>query len=368
MDAWYLGRDGRQLGPYRWRVIEQLATAGKLSPRDFLWTQGMAEWARVATFPQLQPAPAPEPIPPETDRRRRSYFVRHWRGQLSLPVSYWINGSLATVIAIALTLWIGQTDTVTKLGAFGTGAWLLAMLTSLYAMTVWQFTGIWRSATRHTSRGGSGAWAVAARVMVVIGVIGTLQQAVEQYPLWKQATLLVAGREDVPRSQFRVLNGATELELSGGLTFGTASALQTLLEATPSIRIVHLNNDGGWISEGLQVEKLIRDHQLVTATETECVSACLMAFLGGRERLLASGARLGFHQASVAGFGGASASGGNEQFREFFRSKGLPEDFIRKALSAPPNDMWYPTDAELVAANVVTGILDQGAEVDDVLR
>ena len=32
-----------------------------------------------------------EPPPRSTSPVRRSYFIRHWQGKLSLPVSYWIN-------------------------------------------------------------------------------------------------------------------------------------------------------------------------------------------------------------------------------------------------------------------------------------
>ena len=28
--------------------------------------------------------------------KSRNYFLRHWRGELSLPVTYWINNILAS--------------------------------------------------------------------------------------------------------------------------------------------------------------------------------------------------------------------------------------------------------------------------------
>jgi hypothetical protein len=219
--------------------------------------------------------------------------------------------------------------------------------------------GIWRSANAHPGRGGSRGWATAAKVMVVLGGLGSASQFLQQMPLWRQGILLVAGREDTPKAEFQVLNQATEIELSGGLTLGAADTLATLLDATPTVTVIRLNNAGGWITEGGRIGELIEAHELTTYTSTECASACLLAFLSGKERLLAKGARLGFHQASIAGVGGPIAEGGDGEFKDLFRRKGLPEEFIRKALTTSPNDMWYPTEDELLSAGVVTEIVPE---------
>lgn len=38
---------------------------------------------------------------------RASYAIRHWRGDLSLPVSYWINNVLLTTALVFVLLLIG---------------------------------------------------------------------------------------------------------------------------------------------------------------------------------------------------------------------------------------------------------------------
>jgi hypothetical protein len=63
---------------------------------------------------------------------------------------------------------------------------------------------------------------------------------------------------------------------AGGLSQGTADSLQAILQANPNIRIIQLNNDGGRISEGTRLGKLIEAHGLATFTARECVSACLL--------------------------------------------------------------------------------------------
>jgi hypothetical protein len=98
-----------------------------------------------------------------------SYFTRHWWGELSLPISYWLNGCLASlVIFVVLTL-------ATKFG-LGGGTVLAATVLSfawLFFVTVvtWHAVGVWRSAGKHASRGGSHGWAILARVCVPINML-----------------------------------------------------------------------------------------------------------------------------------------------------------------------------------------------------
>jgi len=40
----------------------------------------------------------------ESGEKNTNYFIRHWRGELSLPVSYWVNGFLALIAACLLIM------------------------------------------------------------------------------------------------------------------------------------------------------------------------------------------------------------------------------------------------------------------------
>jgi hypothetical protein len=113
------------------------------------------------------------------------------------------------------------------------------------------------------------------------------------------------------------------------------------------------------MAEGLAIEKLIEARGLSTYTPRLCASACLLAFMGGHDRYLGTQGRLGFHQASVAGVGGAIASQGTGQFRSAFSSKGVPPAFIDRALSTPPSSMWYPPKQELLDSHVITAVVDE---------
>jgi hypothetical protein len=237
--------------------------------------------------------------------------------------------------------------------------WGLGIILGFLAVTAWQLVGVWRSAEAHPSRGGSRGWATVAKIAAVLGLLRLSGTVIEEAPIIRQSAQLLLRGDTMPAARLRVLNRGTEVEVAGGLSFGTSERLQTLLEATPSIRLVQLNNIGGWINEGVALEKLIEAHGLSTYTATECDSACLIAFMGGKERYLGSKGRLGFHEASVGGVGGEVAKVGTEQFLQVLSEKGIPSAFIERALSAPPSSMWYPTRQELLSAHVITAVVNE---------
>ena len=164
--------------------------------------------------------------------------------------------------------------------------------------------------------------------------------------------------ESIPPHDIRLLRGGTEVELAGGMNHGTADALKNILDAAPGVRIVHLNSSGGWISEGHDVHRILRDRGLTTYTSTDCVSACTIAFLGGRERYLGTKGRLGFHSSSVGGVDQSRLPEINADVRATLQVHGVPSAFIEKALGTRSGSMWYPTTQELLSARIVTRVVD----------
>jgi hypothetical protein len=288
----------------------------------------------------------------------RTYFGRHWRGELSLPISYWINGFLATVGLVALALFL--TNIVSTDDAFDPRvalAVLAAYWLSAFLVICWQLVGVWRSADRHPGRGGSKIWAGLAKLMVVLGVlraIGTFSsQGVPQ--ISEYTDIVFRGDPTFAQHRIRVLRDGTELEFAGGISFGVTQQLRSALDANPNVKVMHLNSNGGRVLEARRMRDLIRQRGLITVTSLECVSACTLAFLGGNERYLAPGARLGFHDESFPGATPDQINSFAQEDRQFMLSLGIPSDFIEHAFVTSSSAMWYPTIEELKAANVITG-------------
>lgn len=203
----------------------------------------------VASETIQQPSAASEAsVSPVIPKKRANYFVRHWRGELSLGVSYWANGLLATFLVLfaANTLVALQDSASLKLVAFLS---VVLYVTAIIA-SVWQMVGIWRSASNHVSRGGSSVWATLAKVAVVFGVIRVLAPVVNTYvPQTIEMASIIAGDKGMPSYAIRVLPGGTEVEFRGGLRAGCAKELERVLSAVPQAKVLHIESPGGRINE-----------------------------------------------------------------------------------------------------------------------
>jgi hypothetical protein len=91
-------------------------------------------------------------------QRKENYLSRHWRGELSLPVAFWVN----YVGVEAIYFPIGK---IMESNEVGDSVGIPFMLT-LLPITIWQCVGTWRSAG---NRGGF--WSVAVRVCVAVGIL-----------------------------------------------------------------------------------------------------------------------------------------------------------------------------------------------------
>jgi hypothetical protein len=291
---------------------------------------------------------------------RDSYIRRHWRGELSLPVAYWVNGIAVTMLlTLVIRVFSVSGDSslpISALLALSATLWLAVFVT-----TIWQLTGTWRSAGKHTSRGGANGWAATVRVLILLGVVQTILVAFSQAaPQLIELTKIASGHDPVGQWQIRVLRNASEVEVSGGIGFGLARELQRILDSQPTVKLVHLNSIGGRIGEARRLRDLIAARNLSTYTSTECLSACVIAFIGGHERLIGTG-RLGFHSYSFPGLTEESLRPEMIQDRLDFVHRGVDAAFAERAFK-PSSEFWYPERTELTAAHVITKV----AGLDDV--
>jgi len=387
---WYVARGDQTVGPVSFEQLQAAARDGQLRRDDFVWTEGMEQWAAAFTVANLWPpevaSPPPRALaPPEaektvaavetaptgdikppaidarrpTEAKRPNFILRHWRGELTLAQAYWGVGILVTIGAYAVGVAIGKFADPTQIGARYYGIVFSAFLTLLCIITVWQIIGVWRSAGNHIRSTKRYFWASLARVVMVLAAIRSVIDFGNIIgPMLSESTKLAMGVDNTPAHQLRLLRGATELELSGGMPFGTAVAMKQLLDAAPTVKMIHLNSRGGRVAEGYEIYKLIRERKLITYTSADCASACTIAFLAGPQRYLASQARLGFHSANYGGLDEKVLPGINDDIRQTLQQHGVQAWFIEKALATRGDSIWHPTSDELIRAGVVTKIVD----------
>ncbi len=280
---------------------------------------------------------------------------RHWRGELSLPRSYWINGVLLTfgftaAVRIIPCDWIvGAAPRLYSAAVIG--LWFLIAATSL-----WQLVGIWSSAGTFLREGRSRVWGNAARIATILCSLGTVVNfATAGIPQVAEYVKIVAGRDQAATYQVRVLRDATEIEIAGYIGFGLTKEVRRTLDANPKVRLVHLNSSGGRVVEARALRDLIDSRKLSTYTSSGCASACTLAYAAGQKRLIASNAQLGFHQYSFPGLKESAFQGEYEKDKRDWLSRGFARDFVDRAFATPSNRLWKPSHEELFEWGVVTG-------------
>lgn len=283
--------------------------------------------------------------------------MRHWRGECSLAVSYWLNGWLATVATLVFAVLVSVAIKDVRQPWIYLIALLLVWAVVLLAM-LWQTVGVWRSATRARQRHGSRLWPTAAQVMLVLGLLANASVLHAQaVPTIRDAIMFVHGDPAWGPHGVRILRGGTELEVSGPLAWGVAQQLELALVQAPNAHVLHLDSVGGRISVALNLADIIREHRLDTYVAHLCASACTLAYLAGQQRWVGVHGKLGFHSASLGGTANPLVDMG---FRRYYQRDGLPAEFLDHVFRTSPKELWFPSLDELLKAHVATGIAADG--------
>ena len=167
-------------------------------------------------------------------------------------------------------------------------------------------------------------------------------------------------------------------EFTGAVETYDATEIKNYLFDNPNIHTLRVSGPGGYGPAGRDISAYLVQHHINTEALGECSSACARIFLGGKTRILAQGATLGFHRPWInketeKRFFDANRAENNwkEEFDyvpwiydvaiedvvegiTFLRSRGVDMDFILKIYSTSSYDMWEPAREELIAAGVVT--------------
>jgi hypothetical protein len=303
-----------------------------------------------------------EPADSASPSGSRNIVVRHWRGDLPLWASYWLIVWLGNIVFATVGIFIARAFRPES-GYNPLNIFAIITLTwaSVAVIVSWQLVGVWRSANNYARGrhrvGLSAFWGRLAQAAVILGALGNIVTFVREGApqLIEVSGMAFRNDPDVPDYSIRVMRDGTEAEIVGGFKFGLTEDFVKILAASRQITVVHLDSIGGRLGEGEKMFKLIRERGLNTYVSSKCLSACTLAFAGGRQRFLHKDAALGFHKGT---FPGLREGDFDSIQRNVFRSAGFDETFISTALSTPHNEMWRPSPQALVRAKVVTAIAD----------
>lgn len=155
----------------------------------------------------------------------------------------------------------------------------------------------------------------------------------------------------------KVVRNGTKIVVRGDIDYQMLAELRAVAHQADAPRIILLDSAGGNVNAGRAIGMFIAENKLETLVEGECFSACTLAFAGGAKRRLGTDGVLGFHRyrydhdlRQVT----QSISDVQARDRAFFISRGISEDFLLRAYSVPPNDLWRPDRSELLRSGVLT--------------
>ena len=195
--------------------------------------------------------------------------------------------------------------------------------------------------------------AAAAAAIVAVGALVIDRAVPSLMALWEIYT------GDVAMNDLAVgvsADGGT-LYVEGSYGMGGEEMVRRALEQNPGIRTVVLAGPGGRQGVAYALYTMFRKRKLATRVDTRCLSACTIAFLGGVDRSISPGGRLGFHRGWFPGMSENDMFEDNRDMRRFMiETAKLTPQFADRVFATPSEQMWYPTPEELLAGRVINRV------------
>jgi uncharacterized membrane protein YhaH (DUF805 family) len=296
--------------------------------------------------------------------RTQNPILRYWQGGFPLGPSFWlVNVVVGFAFEIGLPLVIRGIDPDDAMDPAPRFMLLLASGAALAGFTIWLRVGVWRSAQRRAEErrrlGPNAFWPRLAQVLVVPPLLldGLILYFIVVFA-GVYFPIAFQGDPDIPDYAVSVLQDGKALSVVGGIKFGLAHDIEAALDGNPAVQTIYLQSPGGRLGAAEQVAQLITARGLNTYVSDHCESACTRIFVAGTKRLLQTGGHLGFHSGRTdADVPSMVLDEINQSFAAKYVAAGVDAAFMRRAEAVLPADMWYPTDAELIAAHVVTAVV-----------
>lgn len=287
-------------------------------------------------------------------------MINYWIGKLSIGFSFWILFlGLLILLSIVEPLFLNTLfdDPEQRINATFISLGITRLL--IYP---WQITGLIRAVDKGFHKSLSTTQARIIQAAMLLSMVFTLSYSlgiIQDAYSYKYKLEQSKEIRSQPTYKLSIDLKKQQLQIRGDFEIGITKAVTALIEKNQNITSVLLESDGGQIYEGRGLSKLFTKHNLDTYVISYCDSACASAFIGGNRRYLAKNAKLGFHQYkldfSVHKKLVPFHKPEEEQTRdlELFKSRGITEAFLKKVFAKKPNQMWFPSHAELLEANVI---------------
>lgn len=284
------------------------------------------------------------------------YLRAHWRGELSLGISYWINGCLLGFLLNLLGVGLEGLLAAQNLRVdWGLVALVTGQVVFLLLVSLWQVVGIWRSATNHVARSGRRFWATAAKAALILGGLSAAVATVDAGRVLLYTVQVASGQLDRPFEVEEV--EGTDLHLTGDINYRSVDRVRALAKANAAITVLVINSPGGLIGAGMELGELVEEAKLTVIADGECLSACTLPLVASPASAMVPGTVIGFHSGGGIGVAEAEAAG-NKLMDDFLIEHGVDAQVISRLNATPYEEMWMPSLQELVDYGVIEFVFD----------
>ncbi len=287
------------------------------------------------------------------------YIHRHWRGEQSLFLCFWVN-----FVGLRLLIWFIPLQptllNLTLLNPLPLAISLGLMATDLLVF-IWQTVGLIRCGEKHVANQGGMAlvWGTYAAIIVAFFAVGTQWMALYQLTMQPAQTELFTTRMDrlhASRYTLTISDDGHTMHFNGTISLGSSKALQRSLNINPGVTELILRSDGGNIYEARGMAAMIMQRQLNTHTEQECSSACTIVFMAGLKRTLGQTGKLGFHGYRLETdtfIPNVDIAKEQEKDRQFFLARKISAPFLNRIYNETYSSIWYPDRRQLIDAGII---------------
>ncbi len=276
-------------------------------------------------------------------------LMRFWRGEANLWLTLLVFSLVLPLLGVTLlapAFLSGDIMQEHPMRRIGSAA---IFLTIIGLLGMFQLVAVWR-ATKADGRGWLARWLSRSAALLVAGGAGLVALMV----LPGVSAMLAAAndQDEIGRKGYAIRVERNTLVIQGYLTWKLLDDVRDRLARLSAIDTVLLESPGGHVGVGSKLADVLNTRGVTTLVTGTCASACTLAFVGGRARVLRRGGRLGFH--GVAGDGTTAITSGTQRFKLHFQRYGVAKDFIDRASAVSPASIWFPTHDELSRAGVLT--------------
>lgn len=293
-----------------------------------------------------------------SDPDRRHWLRRYWYGEIGLFRSVFLGGGVVAALSYLAGQIEGPVD-ITEHYQLVSAIELGRLLVVSGMFYVWA-RGVLYSAMRWVAADRSLWVALFACCVGLFALSTTLSQVMKTERQYLVTEFLTIVSDSDTKPAVRYVPEGRHIEMIGPMGFGTKQRVRKALNDHPEVRTLLLKSYGGRLAEGVALRELIVSRQLDTYVRKECMSACVAAFMGGRQRVLADTANIGLHRAGHHWQDGDSGPSLSDRLEaDYMRRIGVTEDFIERAQRPSIHDIYEPSPKEALDAGLATGLVSE---------